>query len=177
MFPRLDTPRLSLQQILPEDQAFIFEGLSHPDVIRFYGVRYDSYEATSTQMEWYEQMIREGSGIPWKIVDRSTGERMGVITVYYYKPAHKKAEIGFWILPQFWNRGYATEAMEAAIKYWEEDKALHRMEAFVEEGNLASSRILEKSGFTREGCMKDCEIKNGEYISLVVYGRVVPLSP
>jgi ribosomal-protein-alanine N-acetyltransferase len=35
MFPELTTERFLLQQVVPEDQQFIFEGLSHPDIIPF----------------------------------------------------------------------------------------------------------------------------------------------
>lgn len=170
--PSLTTSRLYLQQVMPQDQAFIFEGLSHPDVIRFYGVRYHSYESTAAQMEWYQQMLKDGSGIPWKMVEISSGKSIGVITVYFYKPLHKKAEVGFWILPQYWNRGYATEALQEVIRYWKEEKQLHRMEAFVETGNNSSARILSKTGFKKEGTMIDCEIKDGKYISLEIFGWV-----
>ena len=173
MFPELTTERLMLQQIKPEDQQFIFEGLSHPQVIPFYGVTYNSFEATKGQMDWYEKMFIEGSGIAWKMVDRNTSEQMGVISVYYYKPAHKKAEIGFWLLPQYWNQGFASEATNAVVHYWKTEKGLHRLEGFVEEGNTASSKLLKKSGFQLEGIMKDCEIKNGKYISLLIYALIL----
>lgn len=169
MVPTLTTGRLLLQKITPDDQAFIYQGLSHPDVIPFYGVRYDSFEAAAAQMEWYEKMVAEGTGLPWKISDLHTGENIGVISVYLYKPEHQKAEIGFWLLPQFWNRGYALEALEATMAYWKRVKSLHRLEAFVEEGNSASSKLLEKAGFLYEGTMRECEIKNGSYISLRIY--------
>src|SRR5215210_7089090 len=98
MFPELTTERLLLQQVLPEDQQFIFEGLSHPEVIPFYGVRYDSFEATKTQMDWYAKIYEEGTGISWKIVDKHTKESLGNIAVYLYKKEHNKAEVGFWLL-------------------------------------------------------------------------------
>ena len=47
------------------------------------------------------------------------------------------------------------------------------MEAFVEEGNTASSKLLEKSGFQYEGTMHDCEIKNGAYISLRIFALIL----
>ena len=172
MFPRLSTNRLILQQIQPQDQQFIFEGLSHPAVIPFYGVRYDSYEATGAQMEWYDKMFMEGTGMAWKIVDRQTASDMGVISVYFYKAEHNKAEIGFWLLPSFWNQGYASEAMVAVVEYWQKERNLHRLEAFVEVGNEASSKLLEKTGFRYEGTMTDCELKNGRYISLHIYALI-----
>jgi [ribosomal protein S5]-alanine N-acetyltransferase len=173
MFPALKTERLLLQKIQPEDQLFIFEGLSHPDVIPFYGVTYSSFEETKTQMDWYEKMFSEGSGISWKMVDKQTAANMGVISVYYYKPAHRKAEIGFWLLPAYWHKGFALEALQAVIYYWKTEKNLHRLEGFVEEGNAASSSLLKRAGFEYEGMMKDCEIKNGKFISLIIYGLLL----
>jgi len=173
MFPELTTQRLLLQQVQPEDQGFVFEGLSHPDVIRYYGVQYDSFDAAGKQMLWYDQIFQEGSGISWKIVHQQTSEILGDISVYLYKPEHNKAEIGFWLLPRYWNKGYALEALMAVINYWKNEKGLHRLEAFVEEGNMASSTLLEKAGFQYEGTMRDCEIKNGKYISLLIYSIIL----
>ncbi len=173
MFPILTTERFLLQQIVAEDQQFIFEGLSHPDVIRFYGVHYESFETTKAQMEWYDKMLAEGTGIFWKIVDKATSEKCGVISVYYYKPEHNKAEVGFWLLPQYWGKGIALEALQTAINFWKEQKYLHRLESFVEEGNSASSKLLEKAGFQFEGKMKDCEIKHGNYINLLIYALIL----
>ena len=173
MFPQLVTERLLLQQVLPDDQPFIFEGLSHPKVIPYYGVTYDSLEATKAQMDWYAKLLEEGTGAAWKMVNKQNAQAMGVISLYYYQPQHRKAEVGFWLLPQFWHKGYALEALETVINYWKTEKSLHRLEGFVEEGNKASSRLLEKAGFQYEGMMKDCEIKNGRYISLLIYGLIM----
>lgn len=169
MFPELNTDRFLLQQVLPGDQQFVFQGLSHPDVIAFYGVRYDSFEGTKKQMEWYQKIFHEGTGTPWKIVDKRSGEKLGVIVYYFYKPEHKKAEVGFWLLPQYWNKGVTSEVLKALIDYCQNEKDIHRLEAFVEERNVASSRVLEKLGFVYEGTMKECEIKDGKYISLLIY--------
>ena len=173
MFPELITERLFLQEVKPEDQQFIFEGLSHSEVISFYGVRFDSFEATKAQMDWYQKIYQEGTGISWKIVDKETRENLGDICVYLYKQEHNKAEVGFWLLPQHQNKGIATEALNAVISYWRTEKKLHRLEAFVEKGNVASSKLLEKAGFGYEGTMRDCEIKDGRYISLKVYALIL----
>jgi len=172
MVPELTTERFLLQQVVPEDQQFIFEGLSHPDIIPFYGVRYDSFDDTKKQMDWYEKSYKEGTGGPWKIIDRNTGEKIGVVAYYYHKTEHKKAEVGFWLFPQYWNRGVTTEVLKKVIEYCQKEKDIHRLEAFVEEMNIASRKVLEKLGFVYEGTMKDCEIKNGKYISLLIYALI-----
>ena len=62
MLPELHTQRYLLQQIKPEDQAFIYQGLSDPQVIPYYGVHFTSFEATAAQMEFYERLWREDFG-------------------------------------------------------------------------------------------------------------------
>lgn len=99
VFPNLITERLLLRQVQPEDQGFIFEGLSHPDVIPFFGVRYDTFEATKRQMDWYAKAYEEGTGGPWKIIEKSSGKRLGVIAFYFTNPNTKKRKSAFGSFP------------------------------------------------------------------------------
>lgn len=169
MFPELTTERFLLKQVQPQDQQFIFEGLSDPILMPYNGVYYKTFEETKAQLEWYEKNFREETGAAWKIVDKITNNNIGVISFYYYKPEHKKTELGFWILPKYWNQGIASEVLKAVIEYCQRQKAIHRLEAFVEEENGASAKVLQKAGFIYEGKMRDSEIKFGKYISLLIY--------
>jgi ribosomal-protein-alanine N-acetyltransferase len=169
MPPPLTTDRFTLQRIEPEDQPFIFEGLSHPQVIPFYGVRYDSLEATQAQMDFYEALERDGTGQWWKIVSRQSQEALGAIGYNHYQAQHRKAELGYWLLPRFWKQGIITEVMPALLRYMRRERGIHRIEALVEEGNTASHRLLERMGFLHEGTLRDCELKDGHYISLRIY--------
>jgi len=169
MFPSLNSKRFHLQQILPEDQQFIFEGLSNPDVIRFYGVNYNSYSSTLMQMEFYDALLKNGTGIWWKIVAKEKAEPCGAIGFNNYQAKHHKAEAGFWLLPQFWKKGIIKEVLPVMIDYMQSTIRIHRIEALIEEGNDASINAVVAAGFTFEGCLRDCEIKNGKYISLNIY--------
>jgi len=170
MEPQLTTERFELQPIIAADQQFIYEGLSHPQVIPFYGVRYSSFEETKSQMDWYEKLSKERTGMAWKIVDKENSERTGVISYYNHSTVHNKAEVGYWLLPQYWKKGIVSEVFQVVINYLLQEKKVHRVEAFVEEGNSDSNRLLERVGFVYEGTMRDCEIKEGQYISLRIYG-------
>jgi len=155
MFPELNTERFVLKQVQAEDQAFLFEGLSDPVAMPYNGVYYKTLEETKAQLDWYEKNWTEGTGINWKIESRQTGESVGVISVYYYKPEHKKAEIGYWLLPRFWRLGIASEVIQPVIDYWKTEKNLHRLEAFVEEENVASVKLMEKAGFANVARIDD----------------------
>jgi len=172
MFPELSTERFLLTQVCLSDQAFLFEGLSDPEAMPYYGVYYESFEETKKQLDWYDKNYLEGTGINWKVVDKISSESIGVISVYAYKKEHNKAELGYWLLPRFWGKGIATEVLPSVIQFWQNEKGLHRLEAFIELENEGSIRLLENAGFVREGTMRDCEIKFGRYISLYIYALI-----
>lgn len=171
-FPQLHTQRLLLSQVQPQDQGFLFEALSDPVAMPYNGIYFKSFEETKVQLDWYEKNWSEGTGINWKISNKESGEPLGVISVYHYKPEHKKAELGYWLLPRYWGKGFASEALEAVIHYWQAEKGLHRLEAFIETENTASIKLLEKAGFRHEGTMRDCEIKFSRFISLHIYALI-----
>ena len=85
MFPELYTERFLLTQVKEADQAFLYEGLSDPMAMPYNGVYFESFKATHEQVDYYNRYYKEGSGIPWKIVDKNTGENIGVVSVYKYK--------------------------------------------------------------------------------------------
>lgn len=172
VFPQLDTERFILGPVEESDAPYLFEGLSDPIAVPYYGIYFTSLDDTKAQLQWYAKNWKEGTGIHWKISSKEEGDFIGVISVYNYKPEHNKAELGYWILPRFWRQGIATEVIAPVVRFWQRERGLHRLEAFIEEGNEASVRLLRKSGFSFEGTMRDCEIKFGKYISLLIFSCI-----
>ncbi len=168
------TSRLLLRKIVPADIDKVFEGLSHPLVIKHYGVNYKTLEETKIQMEWYAENEIKETGKIWAICAEDTEEFMGVGALYYWSKEHEKAEAGFWLLPDYWGKGYMTEAMNAIVEYGFYKMGLHRIEGFVESDNLLCKRAMYKLDFTHEGTMIECEIKNGNRISLDIFAKIKP---
>ncbi len=171
-FPESSTARLVLRQIRPGDIHEVHRGLSDPRVTVYYAVAFPTLEATREQMDWYEQIWQERSGLWWAICLHGEERMIGAIGFNNFKPAPEKAEIGYWILPEYWGKGYASEAMEEVLKIAFTSLGLHRIEAYVEGGNEASVRMLQRFGFVHEGCMRECEVENGHYIDVHVFARL-----
>ncbi len=85
---------------------------------------------------------------------------------------NKKAEIGFWLLPEYWGNGILKELMPLICNYGFNQLNLHRIEGFVESNNTNCKRGLAKFDFKYEGTMVDCEIKNEKFISLDIYALI-----
>ena len=171
-FPELRTNRFLLSQFVATDRPKVFEGLSHPEVVRYYGVSYDSLEATQAQMDWYAELHATGTGRWWAIRPHGERDLVGACGFNNWQVDHRRAELGFWLLPAFWRTGVMSEVLPVTLDHGFSEMNLHRVEAFAETENAASRRILKKVGFVHEGTMRDCEIKAGRFISLEVWARL-----
>ncbi len=171
-FPDILTERLLLRSFIESDLERLFHGLSHPDVIRYYGVSYQSLEATKAQMDFFNDLIENGTGIWWAICSIDNQIFYGAGGLNNVNQDHRKGEIGFWLLPEFWGKGIMQEAIPLICNYAFEQLGLHRIEGFVESENQNCKKALERLGFQHEGTMRDCEYKNGRYISLEIYAKL-----
>ena len=101
------------------------------------------------------------------------GEAVGGIGVRLREGVYAKtAEIGYWLGEPFWGRGLMSEVVAAVAPYAMQRYGLVRLEAPVFAWNPASMRVLEKSGFVREGVLRKSAFKDGHVIDTVVYSRV-----
>ncbi|MBV7582974.1 GNAT family N-acetyltransferase [Pseudomonas sp. PDM33] len=174
-FPELHGERFRLRAFTDADQPAVFRALSHPEVIRYYGVSYATVEATREQMEWFERLHREGSGIWWAICRPEAPEEVvGGCGFNKWLPAHRRLSLGYWLLPEHWGQGVMSECLPLICRHAFRDMNVHRIEAEVEPENLASGRLLLRQGFTLEGRRRECEVKDGAFLSLDYYGLLAP---
>ena len=170
--PIIKTKGLLLRGFDESDLENVFRGLSNPDVIKYYGVSYNSLESTKAQMDFFASLEKEGTGKWWAICSPDNKTFFGGAGLNNLNSNHKKSEIGFWLLPQFWGKGIAREIIPLICKYGFEKFNLHRIEAIIETENFASKKVIVNAGFAHEGTMKDCEFKNGKFISLDIYAKL-----
>ncbi len=156
--------------ILDSDLQSVYQALSNPTVYQYYGVRYHTLEATKEQMQWYKSLVANNKGEWWAITSENEQEFYGACGLNNYEPEHRKAEVGFWLLPEYWGKGLAYRAVNQLLQYGFQKWNLHRIEAFVESGNRGSEKVLTRLGFAHEGTMRDYEFKDGRFVSWEVYG-------
>ena len=125
-----------------------------------------------TEVEIREEMpnsIRRGGnggiGI-WCIADRRTGEKLGdtyllpmpideddtdFSLVVMGQMPDADIEIGYFLKRSAWGRGYATEVCKRLLQFAFQEVSLNEVVASVEDGNVASKHVLEKSGLLDRG--------------------------
>ncbi len=168
----LQTDRLLLRPIVASDIDNIFKGLSEPEVIKYYGVNFQSLEETKEQMTFYADLEKNGTGRWFAICSLDHSVFYGAGGLNSLSKEHKKAEIGLWLLLDFWGQGIMIETMPLICNYGFNTLGLHRIEGFVETNNINCKRAMSKLDFKHEGTMVECEIKNGAFISLDIYAKI-----
>ncbi len=169
MFPEINTNRLWLRQIQSQDLPQIFKGLSHPDVIRFYGVNYQSIEETKAQMDWFAYLEKTKTGIWWAVCSKKTKEFLGAGGINNVDRINLTAELGYWLLPQYWSNGFMTESLPHIIAYAFESFGLNQVVGIVESKNEICKKSITRFGFIPDPSLNFTEYKNGSFIKLEVY--------
>ncbi|MGH0563205.1 GNAT family N-acetyltransferase [Bacillus tropicus] len=80
---------------------------------------------------------------------------IGHIVFHKYFGEHTY-EIGWVFNPKYFNKGYASEAAQATLKYGFKEMKLHRIIATCQPQNIPSYRLMEKIGMRREGYFRKC---------------------
>lgn len=117
-----------------------------------------------------------GSNIAWGVVDGET--LAGIVGLHGITRTVRawrvdRAELGYWIGPPFQNRGFATEAARAAMRFGFEDLGLHKITVGCIADNTASRRVIEKLGFQFLGEQRDHAFRFGRWWNHLAYEMCV----
>ena len=154
-FPILTSERLALREITEADLGDFFDIFGNYEVLKFYGMRpYKTPEDASGFMGRLMNKFKTNSGIRWAITIKGQSKMIGTIGYKNWDTRSFKGEVSYELKPEFWNKGYITEALKEVINFGFEN-GLNRIEAWDMKGNIASRRVLEKSGFVHEGTWRE----------------------
>lgn len=93
-----------------------------------------------------------------------TGEIVGRVALSNVaRGAWQSATIGYYVARDHNGRGYATDGVRKALRFAFEDAGLHRVQGAVIRSNVASLRVLQKTGFRSEGVARRYLQINGEW--------------
>ncbi len=113
----------------------------------------------------------KGSQFSYAIV--SEDQVVGSIGAFRQGNIHNRtAEMGYYLAQSHWGRGLTTQAVTEVCDYLFTHTDLLRIFAEPFAHNLASCRVLEKAGFTREGVLRQNAVKNGEIIDMILYAKL-----
>jgi len=102
------------------------------------------------------------------------GAAVGTIGIHVGQDVHRlTGEIGYWLGEEFRGRGIMSEILPICVNYCFEKFSLRRIAAKTYANNLASARVLEKTGFIFEGRLRNDLIKDGQILDSLLYAKTM----
>jgi RimJ/RimL family protein N-acetyltransferase len=150
----LETERLILRDFINSDWEALHVLYMKPETVKYNPSGYPENEEASKAIVagWAQQAdnaVREKYTAA--IIGKADLQFAGVISLDLGNNKNRKGEIWYKLLPECWGQGLATEATKAMLAFGFEQLRLHRIECGCSIHNIASFKVMEKVGMTREG--------------------------
>jgi ribosomal-protein-alanine N-acetyltransferase len=150
--PNLETERLVLRDFALSDWGALNAFVSDPAVTRY--MHFASWDEEKRR-QWLVRMVQNAAAArpnicEWALTLRVDATLIGWLFIGGADETGGERQCGYALDPRFWGQGYMTEALRAALAYEFEALGARHITAECEVGNLASARVMQKSGMVHE---------------------------
>jgi RimJ/RimL family protein N-acetyltransferase len=161
----LEGKNVNLRVMEKEDLPLFLDWVNKPELIGEYNpLRQMSRDEIE---KGYEKRSLEQTEF---IIEKEDGSKIGYIWHFCGPhPMGKMLEIGYFLIPSERGKGYCTEAVNIMLDYLFLSRDIVRIQAHAELRNVASQKVLEKTGFKREGTVRKSIFNRGEWRDVYLY--------
>lgn len=150
MLQSVETPHLFGRKVEENDVSDLYRLNSDPDVAKTMGFIRTKEQTRDRLQIWLDDWKQHGYGV-WIFHDKITGKFVGRAGLQHYLIDEKdEIELLYALMPEFWNKGLATEMGHGIIQLAFQEYKLSSLVCFTLPENKASLRVIEKLGFVYE---------------------------
>ena len=156
----LSTPRLMIRLAECRDLDALFTLHCDAEITRY--IPHMHWTTRADADVWFARLLErreKQSAVQCVIVKRVTDDAaeavIGTTMLFNFEVTSGLAEIGYLLGREYWGQGFAVEAMKAFVDFSFATLNLRRLEATVDVRNVASNKLLQRLGFTREGVLRE----------------------
>ncbi len=161
----LETDRLLLREYVEADAEAFFQLNTDLEILRF------TSDAPLRDVEHAREVLcehpiadyRKYAFGRWACIHKVSGEHLGFTGLKRIEELGE-VEIGFRLMRANWGFGFATEAAKACVAYGLNELALKRIIGLVMPDNIASVRVLQKTGLRFSGNVRYRGLQLEKYI-------------
>lgn len=150
---RLESDRLLTRFLLTEDAENWKSFLRNQEATKFFpeSFRVNPDAQASAWIERQHTRYRENRFGLQGLIEKSGGHFIGQCGLLAQEvDGIQHIEVGYHILPQYWNKGFAAEAARLFLNYGFRELQCERIISIIHIDNVQSQRVATKNGLTRE---------------------------
>jgi len=146
-----ETPRLILRELVATDDKGMFELDSNAEVLKYlYTEPQTKIEQSRDVIAFIRKQYMENGIGRWAVIEKQSGDFIGwaglKLVTQTINNRTNYYDVGYRLIPRYWGRGYATELCRASVDYGFNVLKLDLVCATASMHNLASRKVLEKTG-------------------------------
>lgn len=176
---KIGTERLLLRPLMDKDYSLWKQAhLNHTEMANEFDLIPRKFSQLSQNhfqliLQRHGEQRKLGTEQNLSIILRHPKQMIGFLQIQnIVRQNYHSAQIGYYIYPQFWKMGYATEAIQSIINYCFKKLQLRRIEAYVPVVNIASTKVIEKCGFLKEGTSRSRVFINNQWLDVNIYSLI-----
>lgn len=162
---RIDSKKIYLRRLRYSDAEDIYKNVKDKEIIRWtLNIPYPYPKNGAIKfIKQTHYRIKKKKGYAFGIIPKEDGKVAGVTELCKIDWKNKNATLGYWIGKNHWNKGITTEAVKLILNFAFNQLKLHKVSADLFENNIASKRVLEKSGFKLEGRFRETRVRYNKW--------------
>lgn len=148
----LHTERLTLRPWKPSDLEPFARLNGDPDTLRFYPATLDRAQSDAIARRSQDLIEKNGWG-PWAVELKETGVFIGMVGLnrpVADLPFQPCVELVWRLLPEYWGKGYATEAARSCMDFGFDTLGLEQIVAYTAQLNLPSQTVMQRLGMKEQ---------------------------
>jgi RimJ/RimL family protein N-acetyltransferase len=168
--PTIELDGARLRPLRMADAAALYAYLRDPVVTELTSYPVASVPMVEAMIERSLSRWAAGELSKWGIVLQDDDRLVGTCGFNEWSKVHRWAELAFDLAQAHWGKGLMRQVVNAVLQWTYRQDQVNRVHAFVRVDNRRSERLLERSGFVREGCLRSYRVCRGQSHDFYIYG-------
>jgi [ribosomal protein S5]-alanine N-acetyltransferase len=165
LFTDLETERLLLKNISPNDKEFIFNQFSNDYINRYL---FDAEPVTdlngADEIISFYMKPEPRYEHRWILNLKQEARKIGTCGFHCWNPEQGTVEIGYDLVEQYTGQGYMNEALKAIIEFAKTSMHIRVINAYIYPENMKSINLALRNGFVLTGVTDDCVFRGEKYL-------------
>jgi ribosomal-protein-alanine N-acetyltransferase len=174
-----NSERLTFKEFQEQDFPLFYSVFSNEQIMKY--ALNDRYCSEDESVAYFSEILMNNSALEnrrayeFAVYLSSDNTFIGFADIekHYQGSIPVNGEIGYFLLPEFWGYGYATEIARKLIDICFSFINLHKVVARCNANNFHSERVMKKAGMTKEGEFRKARFKNGQWDNELHYGILI----